>query len=125
MPGDSGCPYFPDYFPGLPANALASAPFCRLAGALPVPGMRCSPVGQFNRQQLPQPPLYRALSLDACQPLNLPVPTLHPVVQMPTLIDSTMFSLKSFSHSYSSTLRCNELYRRALSIAMPTRVGIG
>ena len=40
--------------------------------------------------------------------------------RMPTLIDSTMFSLNSFSRSYSSTLRCKERYRRAFSMAMLT-----
>ena len=39
---------------------------------------------------------------------------------IPTLIDSTMFSLNSFSRSYSSTLRCSELYSRAFSTAMLT-----
>ena len=35
-------------------------------------------------------------------------------------MDSTMFSLNSFSRSYSSTLRCSERYSEAFSMAMPT-----
>ena len=39
---------------------------------------------------------------------------------MPTLIDSTMFSLNSLSRSYSSTLSCSERYSVAFSIAIAT-----
>ena len=37
----------------------------------------------------------------------------------PTLIDSTMFSLKSFRRSYSATFCSSEAYRRAFWMAMP------
>ena len=37
----------------------------------------------------------------------------------PTLIDSTMFSLKSFRRSYSVTFCSSEAYRRAFWMAMP------
>jgi membrane peptidoglycan carboxypeptidase len=40
--------------------------------------------------------------------------------RIPTLIDSTMFSLNSLSRSYSSTLRCRDRYSVAFSIAIPT-----
>ena len=40
--------------------------------------------------------------------------------RMPTLIDSTMFSLNSFKRSYSSAFSCRERYKRAFSIAIPT-----
>ena len=38
----------------------------------------------------------------------------------PTLMDSTMFSLNSFSRSYSCAFCSSEAYRRAFWMAMPT-----
>ena len=58
--------------------------------------------------------LYEALGKDGSRitPID--------AARMPTLIDSTMFSLKSLRRSYSSTLRCRERYSVAFSIAMAT-----
>ena len=70
-------------------------------------------LGQLGGEQLGQLPAHGAvrgampLSCSICV-FQLSTRSSRSAARMPTLIDSTMFSLNSFSRSYSSTLRCSE-----------------
>ena len=70
-------------------------------------------LGQLRREQLRQPAAHapaRARCRVSCSicVFQLSTRSSRSAARMPTLIDSTMFSLNSFSRSYSSTLRCSE-----------------
>src|SRR5581483_10542172 len=70
-------------------------------------------LAQLRRKQLRKPAPHRALARNAgsfsiCE-FQLSTRSSRAAARIPTLMDSTMFSLNSFSRSYSSTLRCREL----------------